>query len=183
MTGLSDKRKTMQHVLLPYDRRGLLAEIRQNFQLDWAGHHGANHWGRVRHHAVTIAKTRGADLLVVELFAFLHDSQRQDEWSDPRHGSRGADYARSLQGRIFDLKPAQLDQLTHAIRHHSGGEVSTDVTIQSCWDADRLDLGRVGIKPDARFLSSDGVRHIRSAYTWSVGNTPRRSRRRNRAGS
>ena len=26
------------------------------------------------------------------------------------------------------------------------------MTVQTCWDADRLDLGRVGIKPDARYL-------------------------------
>jgi uncharacterized protein len=27
-----------------------------------------------------------------------------------------------------------------------------DVTVQTCWDADRLDLGRIGIKPEPRFL-------------------------------
>lgn len=101
----------------------------------------------------------------------------------PRIGAPAvADYARSLQGRFFDLKPAQLDRLTRAIRHHSGGEVSTDATIQSCWDADRLDLGRVGITPDARFLSSDGAQHIKTAYAWSIGENPGRRRRRNRAG-
>ena len=107
--------------------------------------------------------------MVVELFAFLHDSQREDEWCDPGHGARGADYARALQGRFFDLKPAQLDRLSYAIRYHSGGEVSTDVTIQSCWDADRLDLGRVGITPDERFLSPEGAARIEFAYRWSRG--------------
>ena len=154
-----------------YDRAGLLAEIRHGFAVDWAGHHGANHWGRVRRHALAIAQARGADLLVVELFAFLHDSQREDEWTDPGHGARGADYARSVQGKFFDLKPAQLDRLAYAIRHHSGGEISTDATIQSCWDADRLDLGRVGIKPDAELLSSEGALRIKFAYRWSKGKT------------
>ena len=121
--------------------------------------HG-HHWGRVRHHAVAVARARGADLLVAELFAFLHDSQREDEWGDPHHGHRGADYARSLQGVFFELKPAQLDRLAQAIRHHSGGEVSTDVTIQSCWDADRLDLGRVGIRPRADRLCTDAARAL-----------------------
>ena len=152
---------------LTYDRSGLFAEIKRGFVLDWAGHHGANHWGRVRRHALTIARVRGADLLVVELFAFLHDSQRHDEWRDPKHGDRGAEYARSLQGRFYDLNAKALAQLTHAIRHHSGGEVSTDVTIQSCWDADRLDLGRVGIKPAAEFLSSEAASRIDLAYRWS----------------
>lgn len=156
-----------------YDRVGLLAEIRRGFTLDWAGHHGANHWGRVRHHALSIAKSRSANLLVVELFAFLHDSQRRDEWRDPKHGDRGAEYARSLQGRFYELSTKALSQLTHAIRHHSGGEISTDATIQSCWDADRLDLGRVGIKPAPEFLSSEGALRIDFAYRWSKGKNHR----------
>jgi uncharacterized protein len=157
-----------------YDRVGLLAEIRRGFTLDWAGHHGANHSGRVRHHALSIAKSRSANLLVVELFAFLHDSQRRDEWRDPKHGERGAEYARSLQGKFYSLGAKPLSQLTHAIRYHSGGEVSTDTTIQSCWDADRLDLGRVGIKPRSEFLSPHGAQHIESAYGWSTTKSLRR---------
>ena len=156
-----------------YDRAGLVAEIRRGFALDWAGHHGANHWGRVRRHALNIARARGADVLVVELFAFLHDSQREDEWRDPKHGDRGAEFARALQGRFYDLSAKALSQLTHAIRHHSGGEVSTDATIQSCWDADRLDLGRVGITPSAEFLSSVGASRIEVAYRWSIGRAQR----------
>ena len=157
-----------------YDRRGLLAHIRTGFRLDWYGTHGGHHWGRVRHHAVTVARARGADTLVAELFAFLHDSQREDEHRDPHHGRRGADYARSLQGVFFELKPAQLDRLAQAIRHHSGGEVSTDATIQSCWDADRLDLGRVGITPHADYLSAEGAARIEAAYRWSRDSSPRR---------
>jgi uncharacterized protein len=156
-----------------YDRRGLLAEVRRGFTLAWAGHHGANHWGRVRCHALAIARARGADTRVVELFAFLHDSQRRDEWKDPGHGARGAEYARALQSRFFDLRPAQIDQLAHAIRHHSGGEVSTDATIQTCWDADRLDLGRVRIKPSDEYLSEEGARRINLAYAWSRGRARR----------
>jgi uncharacterized protein len=156
-----------------FDRRGLLDAIRGEFSLDWEGHHGANHWGRVRHHALAIARARGAHLLVVELFAFLHDSQRRDEWRDPKHGDRGAEYARSLQGRFFELSAKALSHLTHAICHHSGGEVSTDATIQSCWDADRLDLGRVGIKPAAEYLSPEASSRIDFAYGWSKGKTHR----------
>ena len=48
-----------------YDRAGLFADIRRGFALDWAGHHGANHWGRVRRHALDIARARDADMQVV----------------------------------------------------------------------------------------------------------------------
>jgi len=153
----------------PYDRSGLLGEIRQRFRLDWHGIHGAHHWGRVRHHARALAVAREADVIVVELFAFLHASQRHDDYEDRQHGERGAEFARALQGRHFDLGERQLSRLTQAIRHHSGGEVSTDATIQCCWDADRLDLGRVGIRPHPRFLSDHAAARIGPAYGWSRG--------------
>lgn len=40
----------------------------------------------------------------------------------------------------------------------SGSSMSdsySDVTIQTCWDADRLDLGRVGITPKSLYLGSN----------------------------
>jgi uncharacterized protein len=46
--------------------------------------------------------------------------------------------------------------------------VHTQATIQTCWDADRLDLGRVGIKPAAQFLSKDAQAWIEEAYEWSI---------------
>ncbi len=51
--------------------------------------------------------------------------------------------------------------------HHSNGAVDADPTVQTCWDADRLDLGRVGIKPAARYMSPVAAEHIESAYSWS----------------
>jgi uncharacterized protein len=60
------------------------------------------------------------------------------------------------------------------MKHHSDGEVSTDKTIQTCWDADRLDLGRVGIFPSPKFLSQEANLFIDLAYDWST-QAPRRS--------
>jgi uncharacterized protein len=42
--------------------------------------------------------------------------------------------------------------LCHACKLHSDGFITADLTVQACWDADRLDLGRVGVKPDPRYL-------------------------------
>jgi hypothetical protein len=50
-----------------------------------------------------------------------------------------------------------------------GGGVDTDPTVQTCWDADRLDLGRVGIKPHPDFLSPFAAKLIEPAYRWSRG--------------
>lgn len=77
------------------DRVGLIAEIRRQFVLDWNGIHGAPHWARVRHHGLRIAAAYGADLAVVTLFSFLHDSRREHDGRDRRHGRRAADYCES----------------------------------------------------------------------------------------
>ena len=53
------------------------------------------------------------------------------------------------------------------MRHHSGGQVSEDATIQTCWDSDRLDLGRVGIFPSPKYLSDEASIFIDLAYDWS----------------
>jgi len=55
------------------------------------------------------------------------------------------------------------------MRFHSAGEVSTNSTMQSYWDADRLDLGRVGIIPSPKFLSAEASQLIDEAFNWSIG--------------
>ena len=127
--------------------------LRQHFQLDWNGIHGANHWARVKLYGMRIAERSGADRDVVSLFAFLHDSCRFDDHGDPDHGACAADLVLDLQGRFFELRPIQLEQLVTACIGHSKGGISESPTVQTCWDADRLDLGRIGIYPDARYLS------------------------------
>jgi len=155
-------------MLEPYDRAGLLALIKSEFKLDWGGIHGANHWARVLHHGKTIGELRQADLLVVELFGFLHDSCRLNDGRDPQHGQRAADFAHGIQGDFYQLTPTQLDALCYAMQHHSGGEVSTNATIQTCWDSDRLDLGRVGIIPSPKFMSVEGAEFIDYAFDLSL---------------
>jgi uncharacterized protein len=151
-----------------YNKQGMLTAVREQFRIDWHGIHGANHWARVMHHGMVIGTERSADLLVVELFAFLHDSQRQNDDEDNQHGRRAAEYARSLNKVYFELNAAQMTTLCEAIEHHSSGTVHDHATIQTCWDADRLDLGRVGIKPSGKFLSVEAVKHIDEAYRWSL---------------
>jgi uncharacterized protein len=89
----------------------------------------------------------GADIEVVQLFAILHDSQRVNEHSDPDHGRRAADYAREVRGRLFDLSDSAFQLLQRACAGHTHERTHPNITIQTCWDADRLDLGRVGITP------------------------------------
>jgi uncharacterized protein len=149
----------------------LITFIREQFELDWHGIHGANHWARVRLNGLMLSKQTGANPKVVELFAFLHDSQRWNEGRDPQHGLRAASVARELHGRLFRLDEAELILLEQACQEHSDGVLDADITVQTCWDADRLDLGRVGKIPDPERLCTEFARQedvIRVAYERSI---------------
>ena len=95
-----------------------------------------------------LAGMESANLSVVELFCTLHNTQRRNERRDPSHGRRAARYAKSLRGVWFDLSDKEMELLTEALKYHSDGYTEADITVQVCWDADRLDLGRVGIRPE-----------------------------------
>lgn len=131
----------------PVLTRALIRHLRAQFALDWKGIHGAPHWARVRYNGLYLARRTGARADVVELFAFLHDARRLDDHADPFHGKRAADFAESLRDRFFELDDTGFELLRSACIDHSGGRMSADITVMTCWDADRLDLGRVGIKP------------------------------------
>ncbi len=84
-------------------RQQIIAAVRERFVLDWHGKHGAPHWARVRINGLAIARQSGAREDVIELFSFLHDSCRENDGRDPKHGLRAADFAASLRGRLFDI--------------------------------------------------------------------------------
>ena len=96
----------------------------------------------------------------MRLFALFHDSRREHDGRDNRHGARGAAYAASLRGELFELSDAHFELLHYACTWHTHGRLSEEPTIGTCWDADRLDLGRVGIKPAARYMSTDFAKKI-----------------------
>jgi len=136
----------------------LIAAVRERFALDWNGIHGVSHWARVRANGLAIAQRSGARADVVGLFAFLHDSCRENDGRDPEHGLRAVDFAASLRGRVFDIDDEGFKLLAHACATHSDGHLEADPTVQACWDADRLDLWRVWITPSPRRLATDAAR-------------------------
>ncbi len=136
--------EVMQNIITP----DFVAFLRDQFLLDWKGIHGVSHWARVRRNGLLIAKDNGADSSVIEYFSFLHDSRRFDEDFDPDHGKRAAEFALALRDSYVGLSDASFSLLVTACEGHTHEGYHDDVTIQTCWDADRLDLGRVGIIPD-----------------------------------
>src|SRR5262249_31574919 len=137
--------------------------VTAQFQCGRDSIHGPAHWRRVEKNGLLIASRSGAIVEVVRLFAVFHDSRREhDDWDDT-HGARGAAYAASKRGVLFELSDAHFELLDYACKWHTHGQLSEDPTIGTCWDADRLDLGRVGLAPSAEFMSTAFGREI-AAY-------------------
>ncbi len=137
---------------------GLINSILTSYALPDSGVHGPAHWARVLENGAHLAKLTGADLEIVQLFAVLHDSRRFDEGECRDHGPRAANFAQSLRGSHIHLDDHRFALLHDACARHTDGETEADITVQTCWDADRLDLGRVWIIPDPVKLCTEPAR-------------------------
>ena len=136
----------------------LILELVADFALGTDSIHGLNHWRRVETYGLYLAGKNGADFRAVSLFAYFHDCQRIDEDRDPGHGLRGAEKAKRLRDKL-DLGDTAFELLFQACAGHTDLVFSHDVTIATCWDADRLDLDRVGIDPHPDYFSTyEGAR-------------------------
>ena len=141
----------------PLPLEPLLAEVRARSTGIGSHIHGELHWRTVGANGLWLAEPLdGADTLVIFLFALLHDSMRENDSIDPAHGPRAAAFAGMLHAaELLPITAAQLDLLQHACFEHTNGFVSTDPTVGACWDADRLDLPRVGIAPNPALFSTE----------------------------
>lgn len=139
----------------------LIGHLRENFKLDWLGIHGAPHWSRVCRNGLLLAdyeQDKNPRVDVIKLFAFLHDHMRiHDDW-DRDHGPAAAKNAVHLRNKFFEIDDEGFDLLCRALEGHSDGGTEEDITVQICWDADRLDLGRVGTMPLAQYLCTQSAK-------------------------
>ena len=95
--------------------------------------------------------------------------------------ARAADYTLELNREVLRLDRPGLELLTYAARHHSDGLLEADITVQTYWDADRLDLGRVGKTPRVEKLCTEEARdpvlrelaYQRSLRGWDDGSDAR----------
>lgn len=133
--------------------------------------HGPAHWARVAQHAQAISAALQVSPLVPVLFAWVHDSQRLNDGHDAWHGLRAARFVAEHRATLFAfLSESDGLLLQHACEKHSDGLVSDQPVLQACWDADRLDLGRVGTVPDPAFMGSAFAKRpevIRFALRWA----------------
>lgn len=138
--------------------------------------YGPAHWARVYRFGLILAEhcaLTAAERRCVEVFALTHDLGRVDDNGGNQHALDGAVYFREYAGTLFpDLDEPACNLVETAIRHHSDGltadvadrqgmlahlsgeRESVRLVIGCCWDADRLDLLRLGMYPRPEKMST-----------------------------
>ncbi len=152
----------------------VLDVIHRQYALPWGGLHGVTHWGRVFENGRRLAGATGADPDVLLLFCLFHDACRINEGWDRGHGRRGAELAARLRGEAFELTRRQFDLLYEACALHTDGLIEGDPTLQTCWDADRLDLPRASIFPTPDRLCTPAARGP-EVIAWATERSLRRA--------
>lgn len=138
--------------------------------------HGERHWSHVNHLGMKLAdlmKLNPIQKRCVEVFSWTHDLARKDDNGGNEHAIEGARYfAREVVTLFPDIDEIQIEIIAAAIKYHSDGLCSEEAhhmgffehinvhkedvirIIGCCWDADRLDLIRLGIPPREKYMST-----------------------------
>jgi uncharacterized protein len=151
----------------PVEWHPIVHEVIDGFKLDINDIHGIHHWSRVLVNGMRLAKKTGANHKVLIAFALLHDCQRENDGRDPEHGLRGAQHGKLIRAQMPSMSDVEFDLFFDAAERHTQGRVDADITVQTCWDADRLDLFRVGIYPDPLRLCTEAARRA-DVIEWAV---------------
>lgn len=119
--------------------------------------HGPQHWRCVALTGIRLARqTPGASPLIAFLFGLFHDARRENDYWDPGHGERGAQLAETFQARgLLTLLEQNFADLLLACKTHTEADPTDNPVIGICYDADRLNLWRVRVRPNSDFLSTD----------------------------
>ena len=126
-----------------------------------SAYHGLEHWHQVEFNGLLLASKTGADITVVRLFALFHDCRRMDDAYDGEHGPRAVEFIdRCIAEKRLELDADRLEKLRRACRLHTTERQTGDITVDTCFDADRLDLGRVGIYPMEEKMATDAGKKV-----------------------
>ncbi len=143
-----------------------IEEVKQFALADWTlgDTHGLSHWERVERNGLLLScDIRDGDLYpikdvninVVRLFAYLHDKCRENDGADLEHGARAAKMLHTIRDTLLqELTDDDFFLLEQACRLHTIAHKTGNPTIDVCFDADRLDLGRVGIEPSPEKMAT-----------------------------
>ena len=160
------KRKKDEIVFPKYDESEI-AEVRDFVLQSWemGDTHGLSHWQRVERNGLLLSMQDGefrsdVCIKVVRYFAYLHDSCRENDGGDIEHGVRAANMLHKIRHTILkDFNDEEFALLETACRLHTTKHRTGNITVDICFDADRLDLGRVGLVPNPKLMATSMGAH------------------------
>lgn len=139
--------------------------------------HGPRHWSHVALLGEKLAEQNNLDdssKRCIKAFAWLHDLWREDDGPDREHGRMAAKMLRTLDcGLVCSLSESEKRLVERACMYHSDGYIAEEAydlgllegidmdedvvitTVGCCWDADRLELLRLGCHPDPELMSTE----------------------------
>ena len=129
--------------------------------------HDWDHTQRVRSLAMRLAAAEGADTLIVEVAALLHDIGRPAELADQGHTCHAALGGHLARNVLHDLRvPAGtfVDAVADCVRCHrhrrrDAGASPATIEAKVVYDADKLDsMGAIGIGRSFHFAGRIGAR-------------------------
>lgn len=151
------------------DLKPIVHEILKGYPLPQQNVHGVAHWARVLENGLRLAEVIRVNVEVIQLFAVFHDCQRLTVRTDNLHGLRGAEFAAKLRGKLFDLNNEDFELLFVACAGHTHRQTDDDLTVQTCWDADRLDLGRARAEINTFWLGEATASEHLEIVGWADG--------------
>ncbi len=161
MTGFRDVGQALfPGIPPPPGAAAVVSDLIRNMAVDPESIHGISHWERVAWFGAYICRREQANGLVAAWFACFHDCRRLNDGSDRGHGPRAADFLKLFSPGDLGLTRAEKETLAFACRHHTHERVTEDPTVWACWDADRLDLPRIGVAVDPSRLFTESARRV-----------------------
>ena len=134
-------------------RKDLIDKLQKDSKLFHSPIHGFKHWRTVEKNGLYLSKFSNGDPKIISYFAYFHDCMRVNEHIDNGHGYRGGRYAMKNKD-LLDISDEDLRILYMACAGHTGGVNPSCDTIACCWDADRLDIRRVGAGLKLKFFNA-----------------------------
>ena len=131
--------------------------------------HGLSHCQRVERNAIRLQHP-GVNMTVARLFAYFHDACRSEckTQSEGEHGLLASELVLSLRNSLLkNLSDDEVELLSNACKLHTTTYKTGNPTIDTCFDADRLDLWRlIHIKPiPERMATSIGAKLAKNIHT------------------
>jgi uncharacterized protein len=148
------------------DTDDLLRRVRRSASQIFENARGSHDWEHtLRVHALCrrIGPREGADMLVLEAAAYLHDIGRADQ--DASHGALchavlGSQRAREIVTAL-PIEPVRRENIVHCVRAHRFRDDHAPATLEArvLFDADKLDaIGAVGVARAYLFAGELGAR-------------------------